>query len=242
MPVKYDYRIHGAYSQFKAKRAAANKIGTFFLKKKSSKSKYPSKYFEKGSNISESKYITTIINTAVPDSTAYYSILLNGIAQGVAQNQRIGQKVKNTTIQLTLIGSDSLTDIVAFQNGNNQPIVIRVALVHDKMSGQALPNLADVWELNATNVDPMALRNQQFIEKYSVLMDRTYMLDQVESSCFKLQEFLKVGLETHYTGTTASVTSVSSGTISLFMWSNVASITGQAPVVEGFVRVKYTDD
>lgn len=206
------------------------------------KSAYKSKYFEKGSKVPEAKYLTTVVNTAVVDSTAVTTFLLNGCAQGIGFNQRIGQKIRVTSFQIHLVGGNSIADTTSFQTANNQPIVIRVALVSDHDAGQTLAPIGDIWETNAINVDTMALRNQQFIERYAVLMDRTFTLDACDTNCFNLEHFMKLGLETHYSGTTAAIGSISSGSLTLYMWSNVTGVSGLAPVVQGFVRVKYTDD
>lgn len=203
---------------------------------------YKSKYFEKGSKFPEAKYLTTIVNQTIVDSTAVSTFLLNGCAQGIGFNQRIGQKIRVTSFQIHLVGGNPIADTTAFQAANNQPIVVRIALVSDHDAGQTLAPIGDIWETNAINVDTMALRNQQFIERYAVLMDRTFVLDACEANSFNLEHYMKLGLETHYSGTTAAIGSIASGSLALYLWSNVTGISGLAPVVEGFVRVKYTDD
>lgn len=154
-------------------------------------------------------------------------ILLNGIVQGAGNNQRIGNKV---SLKALRIKGQIINLATAVQT------YARVLIVYDKQPNGALPTYASVMQTRdsagaATNTafsDP----NFDNKERFTILRDTTIVLPSVTNTAgvltnvgfdqqakndinvFNIDMYIKLkGLHTAYTGATAGIADISTGSL-----------------------------
>lgn len=220
----------------KAQDVAASTIQKFVRRRKST---FSNKFYEKGSSVPEAKQVMITLNAGVGDFTAPYSFLVNQISQGASFAQRIGSKVRMISLQVKAMISNEYNDLISA----GKSIGCRFAIVHDKSSAQAVPNPSQIWApVGTPAVDVYALRNMEFIDRYNVLYDEVFNLDNVEASCKIIDKYIKISLESRFSGSGGTVASLATGGIFVYIWNEVPSGLGLNPLAQGYIRVKFTDE
>lgn len=172
--------------------------------------------------------ITTTLATVLPASTP-----MNGITQGDAQTERIGNRVVITGIHvkgaIKVAGAIS-TNLELFKNG------IRIIIGVDKQANKALPTAADILDV-AGSLN--SFRNLDVSARFNILLDKRMMTRcQGYASDGSAGEIMGAGNEylwefnkkcripTQYSGSTNGIGSISSN--SIFMY---AYMENTAPIV-----------
>lgn len=156
----------------------------------------------------EHKFTQVSVSESVASAGTIH--FLTGIAQGVTQNQRTGNKVKANDIYVR--GYLRI-------NGTNNAFV-RIVLVNDKSSQGTVPVITDILEAATVN-SPLNIENCP--SRFKILYDK---VQNVESS-LKQQQFVKIyrRLNYHSTfgGTDATQASAENGHLYIFALTNVGS-------------------
>lgn len=180
----------------------------------------------------EQKNVETV-STMVPPLTSTFSTpqLINGIAQGAAQNEHVGRKalMKKVHLRYTYYSGSA---------GGNQSQV-RILVVYDKQANGALPSVGDVLASSATF---NSFNNLANADRFVILMDE--ICDSTQSSALNIAgvRHLKVNLETIFGGTTSGIASINSGSIFIMAANNSDPTVGSAAGTVYFTtRVRYTD-
>lgn len=132
-----------------------------------------------GSKSYETKYAeTNWTDTVAATNSQLMGSLSAMVAQGPAENQRIGRKFT--------IRSISLRGEVKMPNNNNgwgtgaaypQSDVCRILVIQDKQPNGASPTFSDVFAYNvpsgSPSIDWRAFRNMENIQRFNILADRT---------------------------------------------------------------------
>lgn len=177
-----------------------------------------------------------------------YGSSLNLISQGTGKNQRIGNKLDLYQIrakgQLVLVSNAKVDDLV------------RILLVRDKQANGSTPAISDILEQSSnsagTGLTINSYRNMDNIDRFDVLKDKTYKLQQSATITdnsgtttggfqlyvpFKLSHKLRTHQEICYSSTTGSIGEIKSTNYMLVFISTEANATA----VNGTTRVYWKD-
>ena len=152
--------------------------------------------------------------------------LINGCAQGVNINERIGRRIVMKSVQFRAILSGQAT---ASQH--------RIVVVYDKQANGAAPIATDVFSVN-TFYSPLSLgRSDRFV----VVLDE--ITDSIQSQTLNIsaKRYVKCNLETIFSGTTSGIASITSGSLYMFVANNADPTIGVTSTAYMFIRVRYTD-
>lgn len=193
-----------------------------------------------------SKYYTS-------DST-YTNInvtLINGLREGTGENERIGKKVFWRSLYINGYYSHVLGVFT------NDICYSRMIVLYDRSpnSSAVLPAVTDILRdviyTSAVNTDYESGINIDYKDRYVILRDDRRMLPPVLATLgssfatatnedLKIKEYIKVNLETQFSGDTApmTITQINTGAIYLIFLSNFAT-TVWTPNVN--CRFRYSD-
>lgn len=120
--------------------------------------------------LTRAKNVETV-STMVPPLTATFCTpqLINGSAQGSAQNEHVGRKAIMKKVQLRYIYNSG--------SAGGQQSQVRILIVYDKQANGALPSVGDVLASSATYNSFMNLANS---DRFVVLCDE--ICDSTQSS------------------------------------------------------------
>lgn len=184
--------------------------------------------------MAERKYVDTILAMTVTGSTT--GVLLNGVAEGSDNTNRIGRKTLIKSVSIKGQFAISQTDLgsVAFpENGDT----VKVAIVLDTQPNGALAAITDVW----TTGGPFAHRNLDNIERFQVLQEDIYSVGLTGPNAVAHQRYSKVDIPVRYTGTAAAIANITTGSLIMFVLDNNGSGANQG-IFNGITRVVFTDE
>lgn len=149
--------------------------------------------------------------------------LLNGVATGTDYNGRIGREVFNTELELRMFFEPNTA-------GNSVTgDVIRVIVVYDNQPNGAAPGVTDILQ-NNNYTEPYQINSRERIEvladEYVELAANTYTAGSLATGdpCMKVLDIsVPLNCTTTYSGTGATISSISSGSLYLFVISAYAS-------------------
>jgi len=174
----------------------------------------------------ESKYIDIApFSSAIPNTGVIY--LTNALSQGITSVTRIGDSVKMHSMELrgSINQSTSAT----------QSIVRMWIIKHKEPRGATLALATDLWE--NTNVNTFLQVNKR--NRYTVLLDRTFHLQEGGASQALFHIKKKLGQHTIYDGNAGTVADIQKNAYYVVFLSNEPTYT---PSVNMAVRLRYTDD
>lgn len=215
--------------------ARAQRVGS----KRATFARTSSRYRARSDTGPEVKYIDTDVNVSIGDSSDPEIILLNGVAQGSDNTSRIGRKFLMTALQYNLTVSASTTQLAtaSYVNGKDS---IRVAVVYDKQANSAAPTVAQVWNVANNARDPMAVRNVDYIERFTVLCDDLVNINVSATTAQVIQRYQRLALPVHNDGTGATIADLDRGSLYLIMFDQNTSVANEC-LCEGKFRVSFTD-
>ncbi len=174
----------------------------------------------------EYKFRDTDSGTLAP-TLAGAILLLNGLAQGNDTDDRDGDQVEFTSIQIRF---QARADTAGDEN------MIRVMLIQDRQTNGALPDVSDVLQkvtqfaiLNS----PLKLTNKF---RFRVLYDRICEInDSGHNGVFK-SSYKKLSVKARYTGATNAITDINTNSIFSIVIGNTTD-----GAYNFFVRLRFTD-
>lgn len=100
--------------------------------------------------------------------------LINGLTQGDTEVDREGSKVLGSSIEWRFI--------CANVSGTPDPTIYRLLVVMDRVPDGISMSLTDLLNINSGSDPVIAMRNTNYLERFKVLMDRTYSIGATSSS------------------------------------------------------------
>lgn len=162
-------------------------------KRKPRVSKAVKKYVKRvNSNAGETKYVITNLNAIGPDNLAAIATKAYDIAGGTDQNNRIGNKIEPTSLQIRWSAYRGLTDcmlrLIVFRwTGTSTTTNINLGLVLEQGA------LGSVNYINAPY-----LQEKQSRKSFQILHDSTYLLDDAKQNGIKRITNIKVSKSIYY--------------------------------------------
>lgn len=182
------------------------------------------------------------IDTAVSFQAAadQVPLLLNGVAQGSDFNNRIGRKITMKSITVRL---------VTFCSTLSVSTLIRYFIVLDTQCNAAAATVTDVFSGTSPNMSTyiMNLNNR---DRFKVLMDKVQRIDVganttatpgIPNRSF-IKKYIKLNTPVTFGGTGATVGSLITNSLLLFVSSDSLIADGNKYTVAGNIRVRFTDD
>jgi len=172
----------------------------------------------------EKKYIDTTVTSGWPATTAatWALTLINGVAQGTTDSTRVGQRIQMKSLQLRLTSPSTV----------NQPVRVRV--IYDKNANAAAPTATDVFEADVQN----ALNQNGTAGRFITLFDEKCYTDN-SNDTVSIDKFVKLDLPVQYSGTAATIASISAG--SLYLMLNHGGQSWSSQPLASYARVRFTD-
>lgn len=156
-------------------------------------------------------------------------ILVNGVATGTDYNNRIGRETAMKSIYLRLTGSNTV----------DQTAALRIMLVYDKQPNGVLPAITDVL----TAADILSPNNLNNKDRFITLSDQDKQISTAGDRGFTHVVYKKVGLPCQFSGTGATIASISTGAVYIILipiLTSSGAVTGNFAV--GYnVRTRFTD-
>lgn len=148
--------------------------------------------------------------------------LLNGVAQGTTENQRVGRKIQMKSLLINWALDNSATVGEGF----------RILVVYDKQPSGGFPLATDIL-FSTSELSAMQLNNA---DRFIVLHNE--FINQNGTACATIGSFyVKMGLDAVYTSTGALIANMNTGSIYLMF----ANATTASRTLNFFSRVRYLD-
>ena len=187
-------------------------------------------------SMNEKKTVDTDSVSYNADTTGT-SQLLNGVATGTDFTDRIGRKIilKSLQVQGWVQPIDDSTGFA----------LCRLLVVYDMQSNGAAPAITDILK-SATSEANINLNNR---DRFKILFDKRFMIGKVTNTttqtyaasptCFKVQLYRKLNLETLYNGTTNAVGSIATGAVYAWVIGNLGANAGGFMTLS--TRIRFVD-
>lgn len=204
-----------------------------------SKPRTGSKYSEPNKSGPERKHHYTTFNLNAVQNTAGTPIVtqLNGIAQGVTTNTRVGNKFVMKGLYYQIGIQCDLTVLATYQE---QADNVKIAIVYDKQPNGALPTYATIFTCAGNTSDPFSLPNIDYRDRFSILSQDLLSICSAGPNAINAPiRNVKMNLPTKCIGTSAAITSFETG--SLLIVAVAQYSTGDTRVT-GSCRLTYTDE
>lgn len=169
--------------------------------------------------------------SAVSLNDASSVTLLNGLAPGLAINERVGQQVH--LMRLEGHGQVQVTP----STGVDQ--IVRLIIVRDRQPNGAAPAYNDVMTAVSTFALP-SLNNQK---RFIILWDRTFQLNASAEAFSQIPFAVEIPLDFKVqfnAGTAGTVADINTNALFLLAIGTEASGTTDG-ILNGYLRVRYTD-
>jgi len=164
----------------------------------------------------------------------------NGLAQGSAAGQRVGNRVNLTNFNLH-------AECAAGTKIRNEASTHRIILFIDKQCNGAAPAVTDILQTASV----YSFRNMYTLDRFVILKDKLFTLNanapgssattlQLENSRV-IKMSWKGNLPIFYSGIGSGVGNISSNNVGLLYICDTANQAGDAQGMVGTARVKYTD-
>lgn len=171
-------------------------------------------------------------STMVPPLTASFCTpqLINGCAQGVTQNERVGRK--------TVIKSVGLRYIYNTGTAGGAQSQVRIIVVYDKQANGASPLVGDV----ISGGQFYGFNSLGNADRFIILLDEISEAAQSSAMNVSGKKFMKCNLECMFGGATSGIASINSGSIYIMAANNSDPTIGSAAgTVYYTTRIRYTD-
>lgn len=228
-----------SFSQYKS-QSSQSQSGTG--RKKAKVVKRTSKYVTPGADLPEVKFQETVVNSnmrGVGDA-----LLMNGIAQNIVINSRIGNKINIKGIHYSLNISNTATNLNNATNftANTGSDYCRVAIVWDKQSNQSLATYDEIYLTSGTIAAmPMRKRNMDNIQRFQVLAEHKFVLSAQGPNAVIVDKYISCNLSTRYDGAGTSYADITTGSL-LLVFCDQNNVPGSAQTrISGSFRVNFMD-
>lgn len=212
--------------------------------KGSSKSRIIRKLMPKYQPSTETKLVDVAINQNCAQNTDGFTLLMNGIAQGVAQGQRIGSKVclksffLRGRLGLNTVGTNPITRIMLVLDTKS-------CFVDVPLTG-ASSATGRLLATTTTNAFPWTQNEYENKDRYVILFDKVYnhqppFTGSSQNMPIYIFHKFKKPIEVEYGGTGSTVASINSNSLYLMAICDQTVASGNFSNLLGTARVKYTD-
>lgn len=199
-----------------------------------------SKLNQSSARLPERKYLDILGNQVI--STIGSPTLLNGIAEGSDNTQRIGRKITMRSLQLKGQVALSQVDLGVVGTYPENADTIRIAIVFDKQANGVAPAVGDVWNVSGgAAFAPYSARNMDNVDRFDVLMQDQVTLNLSGPGAAIVDRYLKINLPVRYTGTAGAIANITTGSLYLFALDTNGTGLNQG-TFQFTHRVLYTDD
>ncbi len=175
---------------------------------------------------------------AAPQPSSSTPSVMNLLAEGSSQDQRIGEQVTMKMIQLRLT---FIKDA-----GNTQPsTTIRAILVWDRQPNGALATSANILENPALvggneDVNIMSQHNAQTRARFQFLFDKTFTMNDGHNAHRTMKWTVKLSnRKVQYNGAGAGIGNINTGALLFLVMGNVTD-GGNVSAISGQTRVWFT--
>ncbi len=186
------------------------------------------------------KHLKTIVNvefknhdvqaTAAALSATPGVTQLTNIAQGDTTNSRDGSSLKIVSISFKYI---------LRVNGAATNTQVRLILIHDKQTNQAIFAPADFLQDTSINDNLVSQRNLDNGHRFTVIMDRVFNLTATGKGSISGSFYKKLNLKLRYDNAAAAITSLTQSSLALMLITNEAS---NVPSITHSIRLRYVDN
>lgn len=156
------------------------------------------------------------------------AILLNQIARSDSATGRIGRKITMKSIQFRF---------TADEPSGSGPSQVRFVVIYDKQTNNVTPAVTDVFTIDRFD-SPINLNNS---ERFVVVCDEVSESRQSSSLNISGQRYVKMNLDTVFSGSAGDVTAIHTGAMWLFVAANGSSGDTATTAVDCFFRLRYMD-
>lgn len=156
---------------------------------------------------------------------------INQVAQGPGRSERIGTKIiiKNINVK------------VCFRTTAATQATIRYAIVYDKQSTGAFPNLADIFQNDNGGVTFAAPVNPANRARFIVLRDKYVDIDSSACQIKWVNEYVKGSWEVDYTDANGvTIANIVTGAIYFICYTNLP-IANAITFSDAQARIRYSD-
>lgn len=166
-------------------------------------------------------------NYNLPLTSSFGSVvLLNGIAQGVGNTERIGRRIAMKSLQLRYIHYSNLTA------GS-----CRIVIFYDRQANSTTPSSGDI--IGSQTFDGIV--NLVNSDRFVILMDEISENAQFDGASTPGKRYIKMDLETIFSGTGSGISSVQTGAVFIMMANSATFSTGATSNATFSTRIRYTD-
>jgi hypothetical protein len=152
--------------------------------------------------------------------------LMNGIATGTNDSDRVGKSLKITSAMIrAVVTLDPTTPTNTF---------CRFMVVLDKQSNSTTPTMTDILD----TISVHSFRNTEKGKRFTVLTDRRFSIT-TEKPQYVFNSYHKLNTHVEYDGTGSTEASISTNSLWFIFFSELAS---NAPVMNYQTRVRYIDN
>ncbi len=180
-------------------------------------------------NVEIKNFDTQLLGVAVTDTPLITQ--LTNIPVGDSTNQRDGSQCKMVGVRLTYLLNRNAS-------GTNATF-IRVMLVIDKQTNQAIYLTSDLLEDATSGDNIVSPRNLDNLKRFTILYDRTHILSATGGDGAKFNKYFKKDLLLRFDASTSAIADLTQSSLSL--WA-VGSEPTNDPTITAFVRVRFVDN
>ncbi len=157
-------------------------------------------------------------------------VQLSNIAQGDGTNQRDGAQCKMVGIDL---------NFVLTQNASATQTFVRVMLILDKQTNQAIYLPADLLEDVTGGDNIVTPRNLDNLKRFTILYDRSFEFSGDGNRSAIVKKYIKKEVLLRYDGSTPSIADLTQSSISFIQMASEATNT---PTITHFSRLRFIDN
>lgn len=198
------------------------------------------KYRDPTAKIPETKYVDTLLNFATATTTT--GLILNAVAEGSDNNQRIGKSIRLKSVHLRATVGGTVANLTVNGNYPIEANTFRLLIVNDKQCNSGLPNIGQVLATQTTPNDifnPFRSRNMAWIDRFDVLFDEMVTVCDSGPNAVQVDRYFKIDLPAKYVDDTATYPA-SNGLF--FFVCDMNQDVGNSCDIIGAIRVNFFDD
>ncbi len=187
------------------------------------------------------KSVRSLINVEVKNFDFQQTLTAVNDAVGISQLSNIPQGDTTVTrdgAQIKMLGYE-LNYWIRRSSSSNTATLVRIMLVVDKQTNQAIYTNADLLEDATTSDNIVSPRNLDNMKRFVVLYDRVHVISATGNGGVHVKKYIKKELLIRYDGSTPSIADLTSNSLSLVQFG---SETTNDPLVTIFGRLRYVDN
>ncbi len=186
------------------------------------------KYLKSVVNVEYKNFDTTTLASAIAQTPAI--VQLTNIAQGDTTNTRDGASIKIVSIRLVYF---------VLGHADVPNISLRVQLVCDKQTNQAVYAAGDLLDDATVNDAIISPRNLNNMRRFRVMYDKVHTFSNTGKNCGYFTKYVKLQLKIRFDASTPSIADLTENSLSVVFTSNQPT---NVPLVDHHTRLRYVDN